>query len=65
MLLQKNQIKIWLNLKKGELIDNNNVTRDVSSIGHWGNGDYEIKLEKGDDVDYLMTLIKQSYKKHS
>ncbi|MBU5439165.1 hypothetical protein KQI42_14175 [Tissierella sp. MSJ-40] len=40
--LQKKAIKMWINLKKGELDDSKNVTRDVSTTGHWGNGDYEI-----------------------
>ena len=62
---QKSQIKIWINLNKGELDDPKNLARDVSKIGHWGNGDYEITVKPNSDLDYLMTLIKQSYKKHS
>ena len=62
---QKSQIKIWINLVKGELEDPKNLARDVSKIGHWGNGDYEIIIRPNSDLDYLMTLIKQSYKKHS
>jgi len=62
---QKSQIKIWINLTKGELEDPKNLARDVSEIGHWGNGDYEIIMKPNSDLDYLMTLIKQSYKKHS
>jgi len=31
-----------LNLKKGELDDPKNHVRDVSEIGLWGNGDYEL-----------------------
>lgn len=59
--LQKNQIKIWLNLRQGTLEDPRSVTRDVSNVGHWGNGDYEIFLRVDDDLEYLMTLIRQSY----
>ncbi|GIX40486.1 MAG: hypothetical protein KatS3mg129_0219 [Leptospiraceae bacterium] len=62
---QKSQIKIWINLVKGELQDPQNLARDVSKIGHWGNGDYEVIIKPDSDLDYLMTLIKQSYKKHS
>jgi predicted transport protein len=61
ILLQKSQIKFWLNLKKGTLIDNNKVSRDVSTIGHLGNGDYQIILQPEDDLNYIMTLIKQAY----
>lgn len=58
---QKKQLKIFINLKKGSLDDPMNVTRDVSNVGHYGNGDYEIKVDIKTDLDYLMVLIKQSY----
>ena len=53
--LQKSQIKVWINLTKGELEDPKNLARDVSKIGHWGNGDYEIIIKPNSDLDYLMT----------
>jgi predicted transport protein len=62
---QKNQLKLWINLQKGALDDPKNVARDVSTIGHWGNGDYEAIVKSIDDLYYLMTLIQQSYAKHS
>jgi len=63
--IQKNQIKIWLNLRLGTLDDPKEVTRDVSNVGHYGNGDYEISVKPGDDLDYLMTLIRQSFEINS
>jgi len=63
--LQQSQIKLWINLAKGELNDSQKIARDVSNVGHWGNGDYEIALKGGEDINYLMILIEQSYKKHS
>jgi predicted transport protein len=63
--LKKSKIKLWINLNKGELDDPKNIIRDVSNIGHWGNGDYEISIRPGFDLDYLMMLIRQSYNKHS
>ena len=62
---QKMQLKLWSNLPKGELDDPKKMARDVSSVGHWGNGDYQVFVESSEKLDYLMTLIKQSYKKHS
>jgi predicted transport protein len=62
---QKSQLKLWINLSKGELDDPKNIARDVSDIGHWGNGDYETLVKSTDDLQYLMTLIKQSFAKHS
>jgi predicted transport protein len=59
------QLKLWINLPKGELDDPQNMARDVSEVGHWGNGDYQVLVESSGKFDYLMTLIKQSYSKHS
>lgn len=60
---QKKQLKFFINLKKGELDDPMSVSRDVSTVGHYGNGDYEVRVNTQTDLDYLMVLIKQSYKR--
>ena len=62
---QKKGIKLWLNLKKGELRDMKKLARNVRNIGHWGNGDYEIFISEIDSLPYLLRLIKQSYEKAS
>ena len=59
--IQKNQIKIWLNVKKGKLEDSKKIARNVADIGHWGNGDYEIVLNSDADIEYVVSLIRQSY----
>jgi len=59
--IQKNSIKIHINLKKNQLDDPKKITRDVSSIGTYGNGDYEIKISNDNDFEYILSLIKQSY----
>lgn len=56
-------LRILVNLKKGQLDDPKNFTKDMSGQGHWGNGDYEIRLSPNDELDYVMFLITQSYKK--
>ena len=61
VLPQKEKIKFWLNISKGKLNDPNNISRDVSEIGHWGNGDYEFSINSSSDFINLMPLIKQSY----
>jgi predicted transport protein len=60
--LQQKAIKMWINVPKGKLDDNKNLTRDVSATGHWGNGDYELQIKSDEDLDYIVGLIKQSYK---
>ena len=57
-------IKVTLNLKSNELDDPKGIARDVSNVGHWGNGAYEIKVTENDELEYILSLIKQSLKKH-
>lgn len=64
LLPQKNQLKIWINLSKGELNDPNDLLRDVSSIGHWGNGDYEVIIKDDTQIEYILSLIKQAWEKY-
>lgn len=60
--IQKHALKMWINLQQGDLDDPKKITRDVSSIGHWGNGDYEIVVKTDEDLEYILSLIKQSLK---
>ncbi|WP_038029668.1 DUF5655 domain-containing protein [Thermonema rossianum] len=62
--VQQKSIKMWLNLSKGELDDPKGISRDVSATGHWGNGDYEIKITTDEDLEYILSLVKQSLKKN-
>ncbi len=60
-VIQKKALKITINLSKGELDDPKNISRDVSNIGKWGNGDYQIKVGNDKDFEYIISLIRQSY----
>lgn len=61
IVIAKQQLKIFINLKAGQLKDPLGIARAVESIGHWGNGDYEIAVKDGDSFDYILSLIKQAY----
>ena len=63
--IQKSSLKTWINLRKGELKDPKGIMRDVSGIGHHGNGDYAIIIDSETDLPYVMGLIKQSYDKQA
>jgi len=56
--VQQNNIKIYISKN---INDPKNITRDVSNIGHHGSGDSEITLKNFDDLDYIVSLIKESY----
>ena len=59
--IQKNQLKVWINVEKGKLDDSKKITRDVSEVGHHGNGDYEMNISDDNDIEYLISLIRQGY----
>src|SRR5690554_594920 len=57
--IQKKSLKIFINAKIGSLDDPKGLVKDVSNIGHRGNGDYQIQIEDDKDLEYIMSLIKQ------
>ena len=57
--IQKKSLKIFINAKIGSLDDPKGLVKDVSNIGHRGNGDYQIQIESDKDLEYIMSLIKQ------
>ena len=59
MYIKKNQIKIWVSAKWGLIDDAKGIARNVADIGHWGTGDYEIQVTDDNDLEYIMSLIKQ------
>lgn len=58
--VQKNSLKISINLKSGQLDDSKRITKDVSKVGHWGVGDYEVKVTDAKHIEYIMSLVKQA-----
>jgi predicted transport protein len=63
--VQKSKLRFRVNLKKGMLDDPKKLFRDVSNIGTFGVGDYEAIITPETDLDYIMLMVKQSYKVHS
>lgn len=59
MDIQKKQIRMWIGAKKGYLDDAKGLARDVSNVGHWGTGDYEVSVSDDKNLEYIMSLIKQ------
>jgi predicted transport protein len=65
VVVLKKSLKVFINLQKPKLDDPKKLARDVSNIGHWGNGDYQIQISSEDQLEYLISLIRQSYKFNS
>lgn len=57
--IQKKSLKVFINAKIGSLDDPKRLVKDVSNIGHRGNGDYQVQIENDKDLEYIMSLIKQ------
>ncbi len=60
--IRKSSLKLYLNTKKGTLDDPKKLARDISDIGHWGNGDYVINITDDSNLEYIMSLIKTLFK---
>lgn len=58
----KKNLKLFINIKKGLLDDSKGLTREVSTIGHSGNGDYEVTISDTENLEYIMSLVKQAIK---
>ena len=63
VIFYKDELRISLNVRSGQLNDPKNVTTDFTKPkkGHWGNGDYEVRVKTDEDLEYAIELIKQSY----
>lgn len=58
--IQNAGLKLFLNVKSGKLDDPKGLARDISKIGHWGNGDYEVHVSDTKNLEYILSLIKQT-----
>jgi uncharacterized protein with ParB-like and HNH nuclease domain/predicted transport protein len=61
---RKTKLQLSLNIPFDEIHDPRGVCRDVTHLGRWGNGDVEVTLSSLDEIDYVMSLIRQAFEKH-
>lgn len=61
VVIQSNGLWIYLDISKEEVSDPEHKLVDVSDKGHWATGNLKIRIDKPEDLDYAMNLIKQSY----
>ena len=57
---QQKALKISINAKWGKVEDPKKISKNVSNIGHYGNGDYEIQVHNDVNLEYIMSLVKQA-----
>ncbi|GAA8419279.1 DUF262 and DUF1524 domain-containing protein [Helicobacter pylori] len=64
IVVQKNDLKLYLNMKFHELQDEKNLANDrTNKKNHNGNGDVEVKLETKENIPYCLGLIRQALEK--
>jgi predicted transport protein len=64
VVILRDSLKIFINVPSGTLHDPAGIARDLAKpqpVGHWGNGDYEIKLDRKEDLESVMELVRQGY----
>ena len=62
---QKSRLRLSLNMRFDEINDPMNLCKDVTDKGRWGNGDVEVGISSMDEIDYVLSLIKQAFEKVS
>lgn len=65
IVVQKQRLRISLNMKFSEIHDPKGICRDITGLGRWGNGDVEVFFEHTSEIDDVMELIEQSYNKQT
>ena len=61
IVLQKQRLRISVNMKIAEVYDPNGICKDITGLGRWGNGDVELFMEHQDELDQIMEIVKQSF----
>lgn len=62
VVVQKQRLRISVNMKFTDIYDPKGICKDITGIGRWGNGDVEVFMDHTSDVDNVMEIIEQSYK---
>jgi predicted transport protein len=60
--IYKKLLRLTLNEKIGKLDDSKKLFRDMSDIGHWGLGDYQVDVSDTKNLEYILSVIKQLFR---
>jgi uncharacterized protein with ParB-like and HNH nuclease domain/predicted transport protein len=61
VLPQAKQLVLCLNMPFAEINDPKGLCKDISGVGHQGNGDVRFELSRIDQLPYAMGLVRQSF----
>lgn len=60
----KKELILTLNMPFDKIYDPHKLCKNISSAGHWGNGDVEFRVSTPTQLDMAMYLINQSFESH-
>jgi predicted transport protein len=63
MEIQKQRVLLFVKLDPKKVAVTKNITRDVTSIGHFGTGSLELSVRTSQDLDLVKPLLEQAYQK--
>jgi predicted transport protein len=63
--IQQKGLKVWFKASKGSLSDPGQLLRDVSKVGHLGNGDYELTISDAAQLSTILHFVQQVIDLHT
>ena len=60
---QSSRLRLSLNMQFHELHDPKGLSKDVTSLGRWGNGDVEVGFSMPEELPYVMGLVRQAFER--
>jgi predicted transport protein len=60
---QAKRLRLSINMIFAEINDPKGLCKDVTNLGHWGNGDVRVRLESLDELHNIMALVRQSFER--
>ncbi len=63
MEVKTQKVILYLKLNPKEIVSPPKIARDVSAIGHFGTGDFELTLKAVTDLDSAKEFITLAYQK--
>lgn len=60
VVAQGKRLKLFVNINFVDVEDVRGICRDVTHLGRWGNGNVEVLLERLEDLDAVMAIVRQA-----
>lgn len=60
-VIQKKKLLLHLDIPHSELKDPQGIAQDYSNIGHYGTGETQVSVSPGDDLQYVVGLVRQAH----